>query len=44
MAQPLQDIKTAEIILEKFPCDFIIGSMHNVKNERDFYFMDKYDF
>lgn len=44
LGQPLQDIKTAEIILEKFPCDFIIGSMHNVKNERDFYFMDKYDF
>ena len=44
MAQPLQDIKTAEIILEKFPCDFIIGSMHSVKNEKDFYFMEKCDF
>ena len=44
MAQPLQDIKTAEMILEKFPCDFIIGSMHSVKNEKDFYFMKKCDF
>lgn len=44
MGQPLQNIEVAEMILEKFPCDFIIGSMHNAKNEKDFYFMEKCDF
>lgn len=44
MAQPLQNLKNAERVLELFPCDFIIGSMHNPKNEKDFYFMEKEDF
>lgn len=44
MAQPLQNLQAAERILRDFPCDFIIGSMHNVKGEKDFYFMDKPDF
>lgn len=44
MAQPLQNMENAEKVLNDFPCDFIIGSMHNVKNEKDFYFMKKEDF
>lgn len=44
LGQPLQDIETAEKIIKEFPCDFIIGSMHNVQNEKDFHDMEPDDF
>ncbi len=44
LGQPLQNQQLSERILRGFPCDFIIGSMHNVKGEKDFYFMGKPDF
>jgi histidinol-phosphatase (PHP family) len=41
LGQPHQNIEAAEKILKRFPCDFIIGSMHNVKDEKDFHNMHK---
>lgn len=43
LGQPMQDQLVAEKILKQFPCDFIIGSMHNVKGEKDFYYMESED-
>lgn len=44
MGQPLQNVEAAESVLSEYPCDFIIGSLHNSKNEKDFYYMEKEDF
>ena len=44
LAQPLQNLKVAESVLEKFPSDFIIGSMNNPKDEQDFYYITKEEF
>lgn len=39
LGEPLQAIETTEEILKKFPCDFIIGSVHNAKGQKDFHCM-----
>ena len=44
LGQPLQNLKIAEEVINKYNYDFIIGSMHNVKDEKDFYFMKEWDF
>lgn len=44
MGQPLQNLTLSEKVLKEYSCDFIIGSLHNSKNEKDFYFMEKEDF
>ena len=44
LAQPLQNMEIAEKVLKKFPCDFIIGSMHNPKDEQDYYYITKEEY
>lgn len=40
MGQATQDIKVAEKIASDERLDFIIGSMHQLKGEKDFYYID----
>lgn len=40
MGQPLQALDKAESILSAYDYDMVIGSIHNIKNELDFYYMD----
>ena len=40
LGEPLQDLNAAENILSLGNFDFILASVHNLKNERDFYFLD----
>lgn len=40
MGQPTQDIEVAKKIVADERLDFIIGSMHQLKGEKDFYYMD----
>lgn len=45
LGQPMYDVKTAEEIIDNLPYDFVIGSVHNLKDMQDFWFLDysKYD-
>ncbi|RKJ41371.1 histidinol-phosphatase HisJ family protein [Acutalibacter sp. 1XD8-33] len=40
LGQPLQDLSGAEDAVKRFPYDFVIGSLHNLENREDFYFLD----
>lgn len=40
LGQPLQDIKAAEKAISAANYDFIIGSLHNLDDREDFYYMD----
>lgn len=40
MGQATQDIEVANKILSDERLDFIIGSMHQIRNEKDFYYMN----
>lgn len=40
MGQPMQAKDKAEKILSSYPYDMVIGSIHNIKNEEDFYYID----
>lgn len=40
LGQPMQELSGAEEAAARFPYDFVIGSLHNLKNQEDFYFMD----
>lgn len=40
MGQATQDIKVAEKIISDERLDFIIGSIHQVRNEKDFYYIN----
>lgn len=40
LGQPTQNINAAEEILSLSDYDFILGSLHNLKGEQDFYFLD----
>lgn len=40
LGQPLQNLTAAEEVVNRFPYDFVIGSLHNPANEEDFYYMD----
>ncbi len=40
MGQATQDIKVAEKIMSDERLDFIIGSVHQVRNEKDFYYIN----
>jgi len=40
LGQPMQDVETAEKIISAFNFDFILGSVHNIANEQDFYYID----
>ncbi len=39
LGQPLQNQPLAEKILQAYPFDFVIGSLHNPKGQEDYYFM-----
>lgn len=41
LGQPLQDLTNAKHAIKDRSFDFIIGSLHNVKGEADFYYWDK---
>lgn len=40
LGQPLQDIAAAEKAINLCSFDFILGSLHNIKDYEDFYFLD----
>ena len=40
LGQPTQDIKAAEDALSLADYDFVLGSLHNLRGEKDFYFLD----
>lgn len=40
LGQPLQDLDLTKSVLAARPYDFILGSLHNVKDRPDFYFFD----
>lgn len=39
LGQPLQDMKSADIALALDNFDFVLGSVHNIANEQDFYWL-----
>lgn len=39
LGEPLQDLHAAEEVERAGPYDFILGSLHNLKGEEDFYFL-----
>ncbi len=40
LGQPIQDLKSADIALSLDDFDFVLASLHNVRNERDFYWLE----
>ncbi len=40
LGQPVQDTKAADEALSIGEFDFVLGSLHNLKDERDFYFLE----
>ena len=40
LGEPTYDVKTAENILDKWKYDFVIASIHNLRNKEDFYYID----
>lgn len=40
LGQPTQDMKAAEEALSLTDYDFVLGSLHNLKGEQDFYFLE----
>lgn len=40
LGQPMQDLSGAEEAVARYPYDFIIGSLHNLRGQEDFYYMD----
>ena len=39
LGQATQNIKRAEKLLNTFDFDFVLGSLHNIRNEEDFYYL-----
>lgn len=39
LGQPLHDLQRAADVLVRFPCDLVIGSLHNLRETEDFYFL-----
>lgn len=42
LGQPCYDVETAEHIISRYNYDQVIGSIHNLRNEKDFYFIEDY--
>lgn len=42
LGQPMQNLAAAEAVLSAHPYDFVLGSVHNIRNHEDFYYL-KYD-
>lgn len=42
LGQPMHDVKIAEYVLREIDFDFVLASVHNLKNTEDFYYL-KYD-
>lgn len=40
LGQPLQNLSAAEEVLGRFPYDFVLGSLHNVSGQEDFWRLD----
>lgn len=40
LGQPMQDLAGAEEAVARYPYDFVIGSLHNLRDRQDFYYMD----
>ena len=40
LGEPLHDRATAESVLEAYAFDFVLASVHNLKDDEDFYFYD----
>ncbi len=40
LGQPLQSEESARDVLESLDFDFVLGSLHNIRGEQDFYFLD----
>lgn len=43
LGQPTQDIKAAQDVLSLCDYDFVLGSLHNLKDMQDFYFLEYTD-
>ena len=40
LGQPTHDLDTAERLLKEYDFDFVLGALHNLKGEKDFYYYD----
>ena len=40
LGQPMQNLRGAEEAVARYPYDFVIGSLHNLRGRQDFYYMD----
>ncbi|HHV50785.1 MAG TPA: histidinol-phosphatase HisJ family protein [Clostridiales bacterium] len=40
LGEPIHDLNTAEQLLKNYDFDFVLGSLHNLKDDRDFYHYD----
>ncbi|MDD2418204.1 MAG: histidinol-phosphatase HisJ family protein [Oscillospiraceae bacterium] len=40
LGEPLQGLEETELLLASHQFDFVLGSLHNLKNESDFYYYD----
>ncbi len=40
LGQPMQNLEAAESVTGQFAYDFVIGSLHNLQDKPDFYYMD----
>ena len=40
LGEPIHDLKTADLLLDTFSFDFVLGSLHNLRNDRDFFHYD----
>lgn len=43
MGEPMHDLKTAEALLETYEFDYVLGSLHNLLGEVDFFYYDYSD-
>ena len=43
LAQPAYEPETAKKIVDAFPYDYVIGSIHNLRNKDDFYYMPTFE-
>lgn len=40
LGEPMHDLETAQAILDTYSFDFVLGSLHNLKDDKDFYHYD----
>ncbi|MDD2362843.1 MAG: histidinol-phosphatase HisJ family protein [Oscillospiraceae bacterium] len=43
LGEPLHNLEETELLLDSYEFDFVLGALHNLKNEQDFYYYDYSD-